>query len=350
LGGKIFDLLCGKYEDVRLVEKINPPITLMAKVSSKLLRLAGLPAGFPAFSKGRLRKFAAEVPGNIDDNIDFLFFHGSTQWVDYRPPKRYCVYIDCCFMTYMQVYHRIGQFSQRQIRRIVKKERDFLKGAHRVFFTSSWALRETGSLYGLDGANFVDIGEGPLLDMGPASAEVLPVKKQFLFVGIDFLGKGGAEICRAFGNFLAVHPDYTLVIAGQRPPEIYLRETKVRYVGFINKSTPEGACRLRDLYLESTALLLITRKDIAPVVIAEAGILGCPSIASAISAIPEMVKDKVTGFIIGSNEKELLQAMLHLAEMGEEDRIRMRKNAKDFIRENFSWEKTGEKMFASIQE
>jgi glycosyltransferase involved in cell wall biosynthesis len=350
LGGKMYDLLSREYEEVKLVEKINPPVPFWSKASSKFLRLAGLPAGFPAFSKDRLKKFAAAIPASIGEDIGSIFFHGSTPWVDYRSPKKYFVYIDCCFLTYMQVYHRVGQYSKKQVRRIVDKERKFLKEAHRVFFTSSWALGETARLYELDGNNFVNIGEGPLLDTGQDLTPAPPLKKQFLFVAIDFLGKGGAEICRAFGTFQSMHPDYELAIAGQQPPESFLRGKNIRYLGFINKSSPEGARQLGRLYQESSALLLITRKDIAPVVIAEAGILGCPTIASSISAIPEMVKDQVTGFVIGNNEREIVGAMLKIAEMREKDRVRMRENAKEFIGNNFSWDKTGVRMAGSIQE
>ena len=191
LGGKIYDLLCEAFEDVGLAEKLTPPVDTFARITSKILRILRWPANFPAFSPKRLKQYADLVTQNIDPAAGHLVFHGSTQWVDYRPAVPYSVYIDCAYLTYLQVYHRIGQYSKRDIERIKRKERDFLMRAHRVLFTSAWALEETRRNYALAGTNFISIGLGPLLNIAPEDSTPLPVRNQFLFVGIDFLGKGG---------------------------------------------------------------------------------------------------------------------------------------------------------------
>lgn len=347
LGGKIYDLLTAEYSDVGLLEKLNPPLPFKDKLLSKALRVAKLPASFPAFSSSRLKAYARLVEEQMDPTADHLVFHGPTQWVDYKPNKPYSVYLDCCFITYMEVYHRIDQYSRKQIGRIADKERLFLKNAHSVLFTSNWALRETCRHYDLPGDNFVNIGEGPLFhsENVPPSK---PVKNQFFFIATDFAGKGGAEICRSFRKFGEQFPDYQLILAGQQPPEEFLTQKNVRYVGFINKSIPEGDAQLKELYMQSRALLLLTRRDIAPVVVIEAGCFGCPTIATGIASLPEMIKDKVTGFLIEPNEDGVLNAMLDIARMDERQLVKMQADTRAFINESFSWDEVGRRLTGAI--
>ena len=350
LGGKIFDLLSDKLGSVRLVEKINPPISFYSKAKSKMLRVLHLPANFPAFTRIRLKRFAGLLKEQVGTDADYLIFHGSTPWVNYRPEKKYCAILDCSFITYMEKYHDINSFSKKGIERVRRKEKAFFENAHRIFFTSDWALRETRKHYGIDGANFKRIGQGPSTNVKVNTAINVPLKNQFLFIATDFMGKGGAKVCNAFQQFLKEFPDYELVIIGQRPPEIFLQGRKINFVGFINKSTAEGEAQFEKLYRETKALLMMTRKDIAPLVILEAGMFGCPCIANDVSAIGEMVRDKETGFLIGSTEEDLLKAMTTMAGMNDSEIIEMRKKATAFISNNFSWEEIIHTMIGSMSE
>lgn len=350
LGGKIFDLLCDHFVTVRLLDKINPPVDFYSKAKSKLFRKIGCKANFPAFSAQRLNKIAQELEQNIQPDIDYLVFHGSTPWVHFKPKKKYCAILDCSFVTYMEVYHQVSEYSKKSLERVIDKEKAFFVHAHRIFFTSDWALKETCRQYGLDGINFKVIGQGPSITIMTEQEINIPVRNQFLFIGTDFLGKGGAEICNSFQQFLQTYPDYELVIVGQRPPEHFLQGKNIRFLGFINKSVPEGEKELENLYLESKALLLVTKKDIAPLVVIESGMHGCPSIANNVSAISEMIRDKETGLLIGNNEEEMLKGMLAIAGMNQSDIMLMRNRVKCFMTENFSWKEIIRKMIQSMRE
>lgn len=348
LGGKIFDLLSEQFGSVQLLDKINPEIGYLSKVRSKLCRSIGFKANFPAFSKSRLNTIAGLLKDQVPADVDYIVFHGSTPWINYQPAVKYCALLDCSFMTYMQVYHQLNQYSKSDIERIRNKERQFFKNAHTIFFTSQWALQETCSHYDLKGENFKVIGQGPSTEILMQEKDV-PVKKQFLFIATDFLGKGGAEVCNSFKKFLASYPDYELVIVGQQPPKDFELGKNVRFLGYIKKSIPEGAEQLENLYRQSTALLMMTRKDIAPLVIIEAGLYGCPCIGNNASAIGEMIKDEQTGLLIQNSEAELLQAMLKMAAMKEPEMQLMRKQVKAFMQTDFSWDVIINKMTDSIR-
>ena len=350
LGGKIFDLLHDHFTTVRLLDKINPPIGFYSKAKSKLFRKIGWKADFPAFSTQRLKQIAQQLEQNIQPDVDYLVFHGSTPWVHYQPSKQYCAILDCSFVTYMQVYHDVNAYSKKNLNRVRDLEKIFFERAHRIFFTSDWALKETSRHYGLPGNNFRVIGQGPSTNINGEMDIDTDVRNQFLFIGSDFLGKGGAEICNSFQKFLQTYPDYELVIVGQRPPEHFLQAKNITFLGFINKSVPEGEKQLEKLYLESKVLLLVTKKDIAPLVVIEAGMHGCPSIANNVSAVGEMIRDKETGLLIGNNEDEMLNGMLTIARMNQPDVLLMRNEVKRFMKENFSWSEISRKMIHSMTE
>jgi glycosyltransferase involved in cell wall biosynthesis len=231
--------------------------------------------------------------------------------------------------------------------RVIKKEKKFLQEAEYVFFTSDWALQDACKHYGLTGSNMVSIGQGPSTTVRPYHIQPEAVRKQFLMIATDFLGKGGREICRYFEKFNSLHPGYSLVIVGQRPPENLLNKPYIQYLGYINKSTAEGEQQLEQLYRESKAVLMMTRKDIAPLVIIEAGLQGCPSIANNMSAIGEMIVTGETGFLV-NQENDMLQRMTDIAEMATEKTIEMRNKVQHLMNQQFNWNVVISKMLERI--
>ncbi len=339
LGGKIFELLTGKLHIIDLLDKINPPVKFLPRLQSKVFRKLGLAANFPVFSARRLKLIAGILEEKLNGKNDYLIFHGATPWIYFQPKQEYCAILDCSFITYMNVYHDISKYSKRDIDRIGQLEKQFLQKASYVFFTSDWALQDTCRNYGLTDNNMVRIGQGSSTSIRPVNIQVAAIRKQFLMIATDFLGKGGAVICRCFEKLIIQYPGYILVIVGQQPPEHLMKKPYVRYLGYINKSTAEGEQQLEELYQQSKALLMMTRRDIAPLVIIEAALQGCPSIVNNLCAIGEMIVNEETGFLIENGEAEMLQRMVDVAGMDAEKELQIRGKAYDFISRNFNWEK-----------
>jgi glycosyltransferase involved in cell wall biosynthesis len=338
LGGKIYDALHESLDRVILFDKINPRVLIGDKLFSKLFRAIGIPAQFPAFSSSRLDMVKQDLTNRISSGSSIIFFHGITPWISYRPRNKYYAFTDCSFETYIDKYHKKSLFSTADIKRIVENEKRFMQNAECIFFSSQWALEETKRGYNLDGRNFKNINQGPLIDLPGISEEVVIPDDQFLFIGLDFYGKGGDEICRAFGEFNASGKKYKLLIVGQKPPDKYLRNEDIEYLGYINKYDRNERERLLSLYRRSKALLLFTQKDIAPVVIIEAGLFGCPTIANKHCAISEMIVDGKTGYLINKSGEELMTAMNKISQMDNKALFKMRSSAKDNFQKNYSWE------------
>ena len=104
LGGKIFELLSEHFLNLRLLDKINPPVDFYSKAKSKFFRIVGWKADFPIFSKRRLNIIADELREKVHPDTQYLIFHGATPWINYKPTQQYCAILDCSFITYMQKF------------------------------------------------------------------------------------------------------------------------------------------------------------------------------------------------------------------------------------------------------
>jgi glycosyltransferase involved in cell wall biosynthesis len=148
------------------------------------------------------------------------------------------------------------------------------------------------------------------------SSPDLPIT--FLFIGGDFVRKGGPELLVAWrqGRF---HPQARLVVVSghdfskiQLPPGVTVRTgisayTKAWY----------------DLWREADVFVMPTRSEAFGMVYQEASAAGLPSIGTRINAIPEIVEDGITGLLTESGDvRQLIDAMRVLAG-SPESRIRM---------------------------
>ncbi len=334
--------------DVHAIQDINPAYILHERIVSKVRRQLGMTSLYPAFTHTRLQQIASMVESKIDKTTSMNFFHGATPWIHVKSDLPYALYMDACFATYIDIYHDKSLFNEKQLSSIYKKEISFLQKAGKVFFSSLWALNDTKKRYQIEGKNFLVAGLGGYLANNKSNGNKNGL--YFLFAGLDFIGKGGDKVVRAFKKIHATNPQYSLKIAGQKPPNEYLNNDGVEYVGFFDKSKPSDFDNLTRLFSEATAFVLPTSKDITPLVIIEAGSVGCPVISVNNFGIPEMVKHMETGILVEQGENlewELQKAMLLLAE-DNELRNRLGTNSRTYVSEYFNWNRTGEFIFNGI--
>jgi glycosyltransferase involved in cell wall biosynthesis len=180
--------------------------------------------------------------------------------------------------------------------------------------------------------------------------DLVGVKNQFLMIASDFLGKGGAAICNSFQKLVKTHDRYRLLIIGDRPPEAFLEGMNVEYLGYIDKSSDEGHDRINTLYRESTGIVYLTKKDIAPLVIIEGALQGCPSISNRTGGIPDTIEDGVTGYLIENSEDAMYEGMMKMVSLKEDEMLTMRRNAQAFATGKFSIEQTSSKVIRALSQ
>jgi glycosyltransferase involved in cell wall biosynthesis len=110
---------------------------------------------------------------------------------------------------------------------------------------------------------------------------------RLLFVGVDWLRKGGGEaidVARLLNERGIV---CELDVAGADPPEN--RPDWVHAHGRLLRTDPLQRGRLASLLLQADFLVLPTRADCTPIILSEAAAFGLPSVTVAVGGIPEIV-------------------------------------------------------------
>jgi glycosyltransferase involved in cell wall biosynthesis len=336
-----------RHYSLEYVGPISPPEDVAAKVGSKLRRLVDIPGSFQFFSAQRLERIAREITNAVDSRAVVDFFHGSTPWVAFAPQIPYACYLDASFSTYISVYHDRSTFDRADVERIDGLEAAWLRRASRIFFSSAWALEETSRTYALDRSKMCVAGLGGHLPI--PSSDVYAGGHEFLFLSLDFEGKGGQLCVDAFREVRRAIPGARLRIVGAKPPARVLRTHGIIYEGLLSKSIPAGLQRLQSILATSFALVHPTVKDATPQVIVEAAYHGCPAVAPNSFGIPEMIVDGVTGWLVASppTSTELAKRMLWMFEHPLEYGA-MRAAARARSLQHFTWQQVGDRIAAEL--
>jgi glycosyltransferase involved in cell wall biosynthesis len=311
--------------------------------------MAGLRGKFFYFSDKRLKSIADLVrEKSAQQMADFNYFHGLTSWVRYESDKPYFAYSDACFATYVRIYTNQNQFNRKDLDRICQLEMNWLKKARKIFFRSQWALDETRKAYGLAGENFIVAGLGGFIEI-PEEDKYLG-GKNMLFISREFAPKGGYECFQAFKIIRQKYPDVTLTIIGDPPPKDVVIYPGVYYAGFLRKTNANEFETFKQYLTTAFVLVHPTIKDTNPLVLTEAGYYGCPSISTRSFAIPELIVENLTGFLIDVpvNPSEIAEIVLRMLS-DEHEYHAMRKRVRSHTVSRFNWNKVGEIMYANIQ-
>ncbi|HSO27944.1 MAG TPA: glycosyltransferase family 4 protein [Anaerolineales bacterium] len=113
--------------------------------------------------------------------------------------------------------------------------------------------------------------------------------KKILFVGIDWERKGGPQLVAAFRRVLKVHPDAQLLIVGCSP------EVDLPNVQTFGKLPVEEVQRL---YRQASIFCLPTRLEPFGIVFVEAMAHRLPIVATQIGAVPDMVIEGESGYLV----------------------------------------------------
>jgi glycosyltransferase involved in cell wall biosynthesis len=289
-----------RFEASNYVGPINPPVTLWRKVLSKCLRLAGSQGDFSFFSRRRLEAIADEVKLQCISTARLDFFHGFTPWALTKPQRPYVAWSDCTFHDYVDIFHRRDQFRDCDLERIERAEASWLKSASRVFFTSDWAAKRAICCYGLDASCVGTLGIFGEIDL--PNRDAYAGGKGFAFVSTNFEAKGGRIVLAAFREVRERHTDAALIVVGDKPSGLPA-EPGVNFVGFLRKEVPHEYSRFKQILGQVRALVHPTKCDITPLLVIEAGYVGCPVISSKSFAIPELVDDGITGLLLDAPSK-----------------------------------------------
>ena len=165
-----------------------------------------------------------------------------------------------------------------------------------------------------------------------------------LFVGVEFERKGGPQLLAAFRRVRSKVPAAQLLIVG--PRELRISESGVTVIGHLRKDDRDDRARLTDCYARAHVFCLPTRYEPFGVALLEAMHHGLPCVATNAWAIPEIIEDDRTGYLVGlDDEDQLVERLLRL--LNEPDTaMAMGAAGLERARRLFSWDSVAGRMLA----
>lgn len=216
-----------------------------------------------------------------------------------------------------------------------ERERRLYQAAEAIFTMSKYVRESVIADYSVDSARVHVVGTGP--DVFPVSTPGRSKDpKSFLFVGIDFVRKGGPILLRAYEKVRSLHPDTELWIAGGYRSS--LPTPGVKCLGRLSVR------ELEDLYANAFVFVLPTLREPFGRVYLEAMAFGLPCIGTSVGAVPEIIVDGETGLLVpAGDEGSLVNAMVRLLE-SPALAASMGKAGRERLHQHFGWDRATERI------
>jgi len=219
-------------------------------------------------------------------------------------------YVECHFEGEPSIRNRL------RARLIYNVARRVLRRAKVVISISKYAAEEVA---GLIRGTHVSIAN-PIAEEFFALAPSTPTEPRLLCAGMLRPLKNQLGLVNAFAQARRAVPEARLALIGPQPDAAYAKlvQDRVMTLGLTDSVDIVDSVdneRLRHEIATARAVVLFSRQENAPTIIAQAMAAGKPVVASRVGGVPEMVDDGETGFVVESeDEAKLADRLLTLLE------------------------------------
>lgn len=256
-----------------------------------------------------LRSYAAQVDAALArSDCDVVFSPGSLPIAYAKTGKPIVFWTDATFGGLVGFYPLFSRLCGETLRSGHAADRTALQKCRLAIYTSDWAARTAVELYGAEPGKVrvAPFGANIRCDRSADDVRELTKRKNFevcrlLFVGVDWLRKGGDLTVRVAQHLVNRGVPTELHIVGCEPPAGL--PSFVKQHGFVSKKTEAGAALLNRLMSESHFLVVPSLAECYGVVFAEASSFGLPSVSTNVGGIPAVIADGRNGktFPLGEN-------------------------------------------------
>ena len=248
----------------------------------------------------------------------------------------YIVYADNTHQITLRDWPDWNPLRGRQLAEWLANERMLYQQAQHVFAVSQRVAHSLRTEYGLAAEQVSVVGGGFNFDTLPVLAAESQRKPVILFVGREFVRKGGDCLLDAFRIVRSYLPHARLQIAGAERGD---DAPNVEWLGELRDRQ-----HLAHLYAEATVFCLPSRFDPFPGVLSEAMAHGLPCVSTNVCGIPEIVQHEQTGLVVPPGDAvALAMALIRLldnpqqaAAMGAAGRVR--------VEQHLNWDAVVERM------
>ena len=248
-----------------------------------------------------LRHFASRIESVFrKKKLDVIFSTSSVPVTRLIPSVPTVFWTDGYFQT-MEDYYQTGM-SQRSRKVGRSQEETSVRRASFACYSSEWAADGARAIKDRERVKVIPFGPNLRIEHTRIDVEgwirerrlARPNGCVLLFVGVDWIRKGGAVAVESARRLNEAGIATTLRVVGRAPsgptPDF------VEYLGFIDKNQPEGYRRLVDLYRTSDIFILPSRAECSAIVLAEAAAFGLPVLTTDTGGLADYVRNGANGF------------------------------------------------------
>ncbi len=211
----------------------------------------------------------------------------------------------------------------------IKLERQIYERATKVFTMSSHVSRSLIDDYGLaeDRIGCVlagsNVPQAQLIAIEPDYAS-----KRILFVGREWERKGGPDLVAAFELVRERDPEATLAIAGCSPE---ISADGVEVLG------PLTLAAVAEQYAKSAVYCMPTLREPFGVVFVEALMSGLPVVSTEVGALPDIVQNGETGYLVAPHDISSLARSLELLLSTPGRARRFGERGRAYVSDRYTW-------------
>jgi glycosyltransferase involved in cell wall biosynthesis len=253
---------------------------------------------------------------------------------------RYVTFEDMTLRQGAQIFPIFNAMSSRVVESWERRRAHIYAHARMCAVASTWAARSVVEDY--------EVPEGRVSVVGFGANHLAPTgardwsRPRFLFVGVDWERKGGAQLLRAFARVRETCPQATLDVVGGHPP---LAQDGVNGHGLLLHTREQDRARVRELFANSTCFVMPSAVEPFGIVHVEAASAGLPSIATSVGGAGEVLGPGGGIIVDPGDEEGLLSAMLRLADPATARRMGESAQARSAL---YTWRKVAERLLRAL--
>jgi glycosyltransferase involved in cell wall biosynthesis len=305
-----------------------------------------------AFAARSLRARAQLVRIQAREPLDAVLMYGNDCLPVDGLPVPLFLYADNFSLHTKPIAHsNMAQLTPAEQRQAHVNEGRVFGAARHIFTFSRYIATQFTELAGIDPARLEPVYAGASIDLPERhGSPSWPQPPRILFVGRDWRAKGGPIVMAALEKIVSRFPDVRLTVVGVRElPDAVRRVPWVEDLGLLDKTKPDEAARLSAAYAAATMFVLPTEYDSFPIVILEAMANGLPVVTTNVWALPEMVRDGETGYVIPPGDADGLARRLHGLLADPEQARRMGAAGRARAEQLFTWDHVAQRVVAGIR-
>lgn len=257
------------------------------------------------FDRSILKGYARQVSQQLHQiKPDVIFSVWSLPIVELETdiPKSFTA--DALFSLMKDFYTDWTNISETSRLNGINSDIKSLNNAQAAIYSSEWVANEAVTEYGIDQSkvHVVPFGANIHKKYIPQADKVIRTSTQnvcsLLFLGVDWLRKGGDIAYRTLKQLHLMGVDAELTVCGCSPPAMVADDEKVHVFPFLDKNKSSDLNILCTLLMKSSFLFLPTRAEAFGIVFCEASAFGLPSISTYVGGVSTAVKNDVNGYLL----------------------------------------------------